>query len=71
MTISKFAELAAEKLSNLSERLEDNLNKQEESASESFIIYLEYCKYAFDNKGSIREVFDIIKKKTIIILNQF
>ena len=53
---------ATEKLVTLTNRLEDNLNKQEESASESFLIYLEFCAYMFENKGSIREVFNLIKK---------
>ena len=53
---------AAEKLLTLTNRLEDNLNKQEESAIESFIIYLEFCAFIFENKGSIREVFNLIKK---------
>ena len=60
MMISKSA---AVKLSNLTKRLENNLNKQEESESENFRIYLEFCAVIFENKGSIREVFNLIKKK--------
>ena len=58
MMISKSA---AVKLSNLTKRLENNLNKQEESESENFRIYLEFCAVIFENKGSIREVFNLIK----------
>ena len=49
MMISKSA---AVKLSNLTKRLENNLNKQEESESENFRIYLEFCAVIFENKGS-------------------
>ena len=68
MMISKSA---AVKLSNLTKRLENNLNKQEESESENFRIYLEFCAVIFENKGSIREVFNLIKKpKTNMRLNK-